>query len=610
MNDTLRKYFSTLADATGWRLLVTVALAALCSLTEGVGIVLLIPTLEVSGLNLIGQGKMQSYAASINHTLRLMHLTPSLPVLLLIFLVLISVRTILMKLQTVAGSSVQQKIQSYMRERLHRAIVGADWVFLCRKKSADLVHVLTREVDRVGIVTNFTLMLAGEVLVVVIYVIVAAALSAGVTIMVLGAGLLLAVMLRKKTRALQGIGAEMSRVNQLLYGAIIGHVQSLKTTKAYNAELHDQAAFADLSSAVAELSNEAARKQAFSSGWFESGSFLILSAAIYVSIRVFAVGPAGILILLLVFARLMPRIVSAHTHYQGIVNQLPAFTAITDLEQECMEASEQLDAPQQSIRLSRALELRNVSFAYQAALGPVIHEVSLEVKAGQIVALVGASGSGKSTLADIVIGLLRPDAGTVTVDGTDLTASNLSSWRAQIGYVSQDTVLSHDTLRSNLAWARRDVSEDEMWRALRLAAAEDLVRRLPSGLDTIVGDRGGFLSHGERQRLAIARALLRNPALLVLDEATNSLDTENEARVLEAIDNLHGNLTILIIAHRFSTIKRADVVYVVEGGRIVESGSWQSLASRERSLGYLPEADDAKADADDVRERVRSAMRH
>ena len=600
VNPVLREYISTLYKATGWRLLLSVILAALCSLTEGIGILLLIPTLQVSGLNLMGQGRVQSYAVAIDAMLRRMHLPPSLPILLLIFMVLISARTLMQKLEMVVGSEVQQEIQAYLRERLHCAIVGADWLFLCRKKSSDLVHVLTSEVERIGMATVYTLLLAGDVLVTAIYVAVAAALSIGVTLMVLGAGLLLAIVLREKTRALQALGSEMGRTNQLLYGAVIAHVQSLKTTKAYNAESHDREVFRDLSSAVSEVRNDAARKQAFSSGWFESGSIVILITAIYISIRVFAVGPAGILILLLVFARLMPRVVAAYSHYQGIINQLPAFSAVIALEGECAEVAEQLDSDA-SIKFGDLLELRNVTFAYNAAMGPVVRNVSLAIGAGQTVALAGPSGSGKSTLADLAIGLLRSDTGSVAVDGIELTRSNLAGWRAQIGYVSQDTVLFHDTLRSNLAWARRDVREDEMWHALRLAAAEDLVRKLPAGLDTIVGDRGAFLSHGERQRLAIARALLRKPALLVLDEATNSLDHENEARVLEAIDNLHGELTILIIAHRFSTIKRADMVYVLERGKIVESGSWQSLASRQQ-LDYFP-------DADEVRERMRVAAR-
>ena len=567
MNRELKEYFSTLHRGTGWRLIVTIVLAALSSLTEGIGILLLIPSLQVAGLNLIGQGSVGKYAVWIDSGLRWIHLAPTLPVLLFIFLVLISTRTITVKLQMVTGATAQQKIQSYLRERLHSAIVGADWLFLSRRKSADLIHVLTREVERVGMATIFTLLLAGDLLVTVIYIGVASALSPGVTFIVLAAGLLLTLLLWERTKAIQGIGSEVSRINQLLYGAIISHVQNLKATKAYSAESYDEDAFAALNSTVSEIANEGARKQGLSSGLFEIGSFLILSAAIYVSIRVLAVGPATILILLLVFARLMPRLVDSHAHYQNIVNHLPAFTAIADLERECLGASEQQEANLPMPRLSHRIELRNLSFTYQKAAGPVIRNVSLELIAGQTAAFIGPSGSGKSTLADLMIGLLHPEAGSVAIDGVELRAANRFNWRAQIGYVSQDTVLFHDTLRSNLAWAQRGVSEAEMWQVLKLAAAEDLARRLPDGLDTIVGDRGAFLSHGERQRLAIARALLRKPALLVLDEATNSLDGENEARVLEAIDNLHGNLTILLIAHRFSTIKRADTVYVVDHGQ-------------------------------------------
>jgi ATP-binding cassette subfamily C protein len=407
--------------------------------------------------------------------------------------------------------------------------------------------------------------------------------------LVLGSGLVLTILLREQTKAIRGLGVAISEKNQLLYGAIITHVQNLKATKAYNAESQAREVFADLNSEAAAVANDGARKQALSRGLFEIGSFIILSAAIYFSIRVLAVGPATILILLLIFARLMPRLVDAHSHYQGILNQLPAYAAVLDLERQCEAASRPADTRDAVPRLSDHIELQNISFAYQPATGPVIGNVTLPIKVGQTVAFVGPSGSGKSTLADIIIGLLSPDTGTVAVDGVELCASNLASWRSQIGYVSQDMVLFHDSLRANLAWARIDASEEEMWQVLKLAAAEDLVRRLPQGLDTIVGDRGALLSHGERQRLAIARALLRKPALLVLDEATNSLDGANEARVLEAIDQLHGSLTILIIAHRFSAVKRADAVYVFDHGRVVQSGAWENLAGKDLGgLEYLP----------------------
>jgi ATP-binding cassette, subfamily C, bacterial len=572
---------------------MTISLAALCSLTEGVGILLLIPGLQVAGVNLQDQGSVGKYSRYIDAALQRVHLAPSISLLLFALLVVLSTRTIMVKMKMVMAGSVQQKIQVYLRERLHRAIIGADWVMLSRNKSSDLVHILTREVERIGTATAFTLMLAGDFLVAAIYVAVAGALSTGVTLMVLGSGLLLTLLLWEKTKAVSGIGSAVTEKNQLLYGAIISHVQNIKATKAYNAEARDQQTFADLNADVSRAGNDGVRKQAVTSGLFEIGSFVILSAAIYISIRILAVGPATILILLLVFARLMPRFVDAHSHYQGVLNQLPAFTTVMALEGRCIAASDPAMAQIPLARLSNRIELANISFAYPTAPGPAIDQLSLSIRMGQTSAFVGPSGSGKSTLADIIIGLLSPDAGRMTIDGVELSAANRSAWRAQVGYVSQDTVLFHDTLRANLAWARPDAGEPEMWQVLKMAAAEDLVRRLPHGLDTVVGDRGALLSHGERQRLAIARALLRKPALLVLDEATNSLDGENEARVLEAIEKLHGSLTILLIAHRFSTVKRADAVYLFERGRIVRSGTWEHLADKNLSLEYFPDPDQA-----------------
>jgi ATP-binding cassette subfamily C protein len=207
--------------------------------------------------------------------------------------------------------------------------------------------------------------------------------------------------------------------------------------------------------------------------------------------------------------------------------------------------------------------------------------VTLNIAAGRTTAIVGASGSGKSTIVDLLIGLLTPTSGAILVDGRPLRAEQLQAWRDGIGYVPQDTFLFHDSVRANLRWARPDATEDEIWRALASAAAADFVAGLPEGLDTIVGDRGVLISGGERQRLALARALLRRPVLLVLDEATSSLDSENERRIQDAIDDLYQQVTIVVVTHRLSTVRGAAVIHVLDGGRVVESGSWDELTGRE-----------------------------
>jgi ATP-binding cassette subfamily C protein len=207
--------------------------------------------------------------------------------------------------------------------------------------------------------------------------------------------------------------------------------------------------------------------------------------------------------------------------------------------------------------------------------------VNLTIPARQVTAICGPSGAGKSTLADLLLGLLQPSAGRILIDGEPLAGSRLHAWRQSIGYVPQETFLFHDTVRANLLWARPEATESEVRAALRAAAAAEFVSQLPDGLDTVTGDRGVRLSGGERQRLALARAILRQPSLLVLDEATSSLDTQNEQFIQQALERLHGELTIVIIAHRLSTVRVADQIIVLKGGRMVETGAWDDLCQRE-----------------------------
>jgi ATP-binding cassette subfamily C protein len=290
---------------------------------------------------------------------------------------------------------------------------------------------------------------------------------------------------------------------------------------------------------------------------------------------------AGFLLLLFLFNRMIPLFSSIQANYQQYLNALPAFEKVMEIQTRCEAAAESKGDLSGEGDLRGEVRLEGVSFAYIEGEHQVISDLDLTVRVGQTTAIVGPSGAGKSTIADLVTALIVPDRGRVLVDDTPLRRERVRSWRNRIGYVEQDTFLFNDTVRANLLWAHPEASEEKIWEALRLAAAERFVSELPNGLETVLGDRGVRLSGGERQRLALARALLREPSLLILDEATSSLDSENEKRIQRAIEGLHGSITILIITHRLSTIRGADVIHVLEGGRLVESGSWGALLAKE-----------------------------
>ena len=192
---------------------------------------------------------------------------------------------------------------------------------------------------------------------------------------------------------------------------------------------------------------------------------------------------------------------------------------------------------------------------------------------------MGGSGSGKSTLADLVMGLLTPNNGTIEIDGVPLTDENRLLWRKSIAYMSQDIFLFHDTIKNNLLWADEQASDAELETALRNASA-DFVFDLPEQMETIVGDAGQRLSGGEKQRIALARAMLQKPQLLILDEATSALDLENETRIREMIDTLHAEMTVIVIGHRLPTLENADQLFLLDKGRVKASGSWHEVMGK------------------------------
>jgi subfamily B ATP-binding cassette protein MsbA len=279
---------------------------------------------------------------------------------------------------------------------------------------------------------------------------------------------------------------------------------------------------------------------------------------------------------------------------------LKALTNITNTLQRGFAAAERvfaiLDTPPEPLNevhpeavpsFTRAITVAHVHFTYPGCTEEVLHDIHFTLAKGSIIALVGSSGSGKSTLLDLLPRFYPVSSGAISIDGNDIRGIDLAGLRGLFGIVAQETVLFNDSVRNNIAYGLVGATTDGIIAAAKAAQAWEFIEKMPLGLDTVIGERGVMLSGGQRQRLAIARALLRNPPILILDEATSSLDTESERLVQEAINRLMENRTVLVVAHRLSTIRHADLILVLENGCIVERGSHDELLKLNKRYKYF-----------------------
>jgi ATP-binding cassette subfamily C protein len=574
------EFLSSLIRIARWQLLAAVLIMTFTSLTEGLGVALLFPILQVAGFNLANQGHVGHYTGEVRVLLVKSGLSPSLwlATLLLIFMLLMALRSLFSRVQSVLTFRTVLTYELALSRRLYQAIINADWLFLVRRRSSDFTHALTAELARVATCTYLLIGTMSNAILALVYIGLALKLSAGMTCLVLATGAVLLLVSRRWMRAVHASGTAVSESVSEVYASATEHLQNLKAMKFYDAQSSDLAMFSSLQSSALQQSLESTRSQAAAAFWFEAGSLMVLGGIIFASLQILNVAPASILLLLAVFTRLIPRLAAGQNQLQAFLSELPAFENLMTIYRECLVNAEVPGSPGPGPSLAHEIRLERVGFRYDAQRPMVLEDLSLTIAAGKVTAIVGSSGAGKSTVADLVNGLLSPLTGRVLVDGAELTPQSARAWRRHVGYVAQDTVLFHDTVRANLRWAKPEASEEEMRESLCLAAAE-FVFDLPQGLDTTVGDRGMLLSHGQRQRIALARALLRKPGLLILDEATSSLDLDNEKRILDAIERLQGRTTVLLIAHRVSAIQRAEMIYVVEHGSVAELGDWPSLSN-------------------------------
>ena len=592
---TLREFAGEIWRLMPRRVAGAVALAVAVSFFEAAGVLALVPLLGIVGLP-VPPGAAGRLGTLVHGLFAAVGLRPTLPAVLGLFVLVMSLQALMLRTQTLAAWGVEMEVNLYFRRRLYAAIAGARWLHFTRIRSSDLLQALTGEVDRCGRAASYLLGVATYVLTAAAYLALALRVSAAASLVAAACGAALLLVTRGYSRALRAAGAGVSTANAEMTGAATEHLQSMKVVKSYGAEERNVALFSAAAEHSAAVYLRAARLYSESRALFTVGSVVLLSLVTWVSVAVLHLPGTVTLLLAFIFFRLVPRLQNLQQIHQMLLHDLPAYENVTRRLAALEAERERLAPGAPAHALAEEIRFEAVSFAYPGVERAAVDGVALRIPARRTTAVVGPSGSGKSTLADLVMGLVRPTAGRVVVDGRELDEAWMRGWREGIGYVAQDTVLFHDSVRANLRWARPDATDEELWEALRASAADGFVQALPEGIATVIGDRGVRLSGGERQRLALARALLRRPSLLILDEATSALDTENERRIRDAIAALHGRTTILMITHRLSSVRDADAIHVMEGGRVIESGDWASLIAnplgRFRALWRSQEADE------------------
>ena len=560
-----------------------VFLAVFGTLTESFGVFLLVPLLQT-----MGQSNIFSNVPLLGRVSAVFDALPADTRLLWaggLMLIIVLLRGALQFAQEFVGYAIPHRIDFNLRLRAYSALVNTSMQFVDTIGAGEISNVTVGHPARIGIALRFVAMLISNIFVLISYILILSIVSPSLFVLASVYVITTTLIFRTlTTRLVYSVGHELSQANQQFSQIFFETLNGAKLIRLAGATRDVQR---DLESSVRRLERARDKTVAVENmtvPFFSTmgGTLICVIVMLVGVVKTETAGQAvGVLVIffVLLFRILAPLSIISISR-NNIIIHLDAFREF-DAFLASSEQARERDGNIQIDSFSDEIRFEDLSFSYTADGPKVLDRISFVVPKGHMVAIVGPSGSGKSTIINLITRLYRPNSGRVCVNGLDLNDLVVDSWWRRLGVVTQDIVIVNDSIRANLCFGLQvQVSPDQMRSAARLAAIDDWIESLPQGYDTVLGDRGSRLSGGQRQRIALARAFLRDPDIIILDEATSALDTLTERTIQKQLLTLSRRKTMIVIAHRLSTVRRADTIVLIENGRVAEMGSHNELINR------------------------------
>lgn len=576
-------YFRVYREYIGNRLYLVFGLTAIAAVTEAFGITFVLPLIEAADAD---NGSIDGSNPVIQFLYSILDLVGARgsTVGILVFIGAIFIAKGFLKF-------VEGAYASYLRADLHREIKGKlfnayremDYHYYAHNNTGHFINVINGQVNNFLRSFDTFVRFLSMIIITTSYLSIAFLLTWNFALMAIAVGFVLLLLFKFLNSYVQMLSRKTATEESVLNKFLVQTMQSFKYLTSTNQMQHLKKGVMESIHRLSDYMFRQGAANAFTQAIREPVSVIFLLFVIIIQVAVFNSPIQPIFVALLLFHRGMQHMIGIQDDWQRTMEKIGSLEMVVN-EFEVLEKNRSVSGDVQLDTLSRGIRLRDIHFQYDDKTEPVLKGVDLDLPVNRMIAVVGESGAGKSTLIDTLTLLLRPQKGEIEIDGINSEKIDVQSWRSQIGYVSQETVVFDDTIANNICMWKQDYNSDEATRkeieeAARRAYAHRFISELPEGYNTVVGDRGVRLSGGQRQRLFIARELFKKPSLLILDEATSSLDTESEMYIQKSIDSLKGSMTVVIIAHRLSTIKNADLIYVLDEGRILEQGSYEELVN-------------------------------